>query len=192
MIILSAGHNLGKNTLLSREDRGAQCSWNLDGIIKPYTEYDTVQSIIYDFISKFPSIGGHKVIQIPTKLNITQRVNWLKKNAVDGRDIVIELHMDAGIIGKSTGCMAYYRTGNHWAEDEVKQFMDWFSKAIETPLKRVVESKTSRFGRLGIIDDSNVFTFLVEMWFITNVEDLKNVRRNWAKAIKAGLDSMLA
>ena len=124
MIILSAGHNLGKNTILSAEDRGAQCSWNLDGIVKPYTEYDTVQSVIYDFISKFPSIGGHKVVQIPKKLNIKQRVEWLKKNAVDGRDIVIELHMDAGIIGKSTGCMAYYRTGNHWAEDEVKQFMD--------------------------------------------------------------------
>lgn len=192
MIILSAGHNLGKNTLLSREDRGAQAYWNLDGIVKPYTEYDVVQSIIWDFLSKYPTVAGQKVIQIPTKLNITQRLKWLKANAVEGRDTVIELHMDAGIIGKSTGSMAYYRTGNHWAEDEVKQFMVGYSSASGIPTKRVVESKTSRFGKLGIIDDSNVFTFLVEMGFITNVEDLKKVRKNGAKAIKAGLDEMFA
>ena len=50
--------------------------------------------------------------------------------------------MDAGIVGKSTGAMAYYRTGNHWAEDEVKQLMIGYSSASGIPTKRVVESKT--------------------------------------------------
>lgn len=173
MIYISAGH--GSKNKKGVFDNGAMANGA--------KEYDEVQKIAAALVERNPSFL--KLIPFGMNLADGTKTAWIR-NHLQPTDMLFELHMDAAS-ELAHGCTFFY----HAAKDVDKTMADaygkLFSKATGIWYRGVKPDTSTRHGRLGIIRDVNVRSFLIELCFITNKEDLELAR---AKAV-SGLEAML-
>ncbi len=173
-IFISCWHNNARNSTLSLyKDQGATATIN--GVLN--TEYQYSRKISSEIVKKFPAENGTSYVIVPEGLNLSQRVAYINKNAVDG-DMCIEIHMDSAA-PQAEGCTTYFMTWSKYAEDKARTFQQEYTRATGIKGRWVKWDTTNRWGRLWFVRDTKCLAFLLEMGFISNEWDRNKV---WTKA----------
>jgi len=176
-IFISCGHNNAKQYAWSLyRDQGASSGGN--------TEYQITRKIANE-LKKFPSEHGTELVYVPEWLNLSQRVAFINKYAVDG-DMCIELHLDSAT-PQAEGCTTYFMTGSRYAEDKARLFQQEYTRITGIKGRWVKGDTTNRWGRLGFVRDTKCLALLLEMGFITNTADKDKVLVKGAEALVSGL-----
>jgi hypothetical protein len=123
---------------------------------------------------------------IPTG-NIFKKVAYLIEEMQDG-DIAIDIHLNAP--GKDNdGAMCYYLGGNDGSRLQATKILNNYCFGAKQKNNGVKPDTASRFKRLGFIRDLQKpelmrNAFIIELGFISNVEDLRDVRSNAQEGFK--------
>ena len=178
-ICLAIGHNFAKGTS-GVQDKGAY--WN------SFSEADVTKKIIDDIISR--GIPGFNIVKCPEGLSIDQRNKWVNSRT-DKLHGYFEFHLDSAT-PQATGSCIYFVGWNTWAEWEAKQYQEEYSRVTGIKTRWVLADTTNRWGRLGAIRDIKIFWLLMEMWFISNSNDLKTIQSKWIDGVIAGIQNMFS
>ena len=181
-IFISCGHNNAKNYIWSTaRDQGASAT----SFGNTMTEYQFSKKISAEIARKFPAENWTKYVFVPEWLNLSQRIAYINKNAVDG-DMCIELHLDSAN-PLAEGCTTYFMTGSKYAEDKARLFQQEYTRITGVKGRWVKGDTTNRWGRLGFVRDTKCLSFLLEMGFISNAADRDKVWVKAAEGIALGL-----
>lgn len=172
-IALAIGHNFAK------WDRWAAANWS--------TEADTTKKIIDTIIQKW--IPWLIVVKVPEWLDIRWRNKWV--NSQKDLSAYFEFHLDSAT-PTATGVTTYFVWGNNWAEWEAKQFQMEYTRITGLKGRWVHADTENRWWRLWAIRDIRIFGLLMELWFISNPNDLKIIQEKWVEAVTAGIKAMFA
>lgn len=166
-VFISCGHNNARTSWYSvTRDNGA--------VANGLTEYQIVRKVANQLLKIYK--GKHKLSILPEWLNLQERVKFINANAKTG-DICIELHMNAGP-AVASGNEVYY----HADYPVIKPRADKISKTLEKSMWVIARGAkpdtATRFGRLGFCRDTSPEAYLIELGFITNMDDVDDV---WVK-----------
>lgn len=151
------------------------------------TEFMECESISRSLERTLRPLMGENLVMVPIEFDILPRCTFINAQAT-ANDIAIELHMDSGT-GKSTGCGIFY--GEEHERDLAEQIIEGYTSHINIPKRFVTVHTKSRFGRLGIIADTKkCTTFLIELGFISNKEELAKMKAESASALISILHSL--
>ena len=177
-IFISCGHNNARNSALSLyKDQGASSGGN--------TEYQITRKIANEIARIGNGTPTRRFEFIPEGLNLSQRIAYINKNAVDG-DMCIELHLDSAT-PQAEGCTTYFMTGSKYAEDKARTFQQEYTRITGIKGRWVKGDTTNRWGRLGFVRDTKCLAFLLEMGFISNQSDKDKVWIKGAEGLVSGL-----
>lgn len=166
-VFISCGHNNARTSWYSVvRDNGA--------VGNGFTEYQIVRKVANQLAKVYA--GKHKLSIIPEWLNLQDRIKFINKNAKKG-DICIELHMNSASSVVS-GNEVFY----HGGYPELALKANKISKTLEKwmwVIARGAKPDTStRFGRLGFCRDTVPEAYLLELGFISHMDDIDDV---WSK-----------
>jgi len=139
------------------------------------TEYNECLSIMHE-LQKISS----GFILVPVNLTLVERIRWVKQNTSIA-DHLIELHMNSA--NGADGADIFYKAGDRDAGIFAQKILKRYSFESKVRERSVTGDTSSRHGRLGIIRDVPCTAFLLEMGFVSNIEDIKKVRDGAAKAL---------
>lgn len=122
---------------------------------------------------------------VPINLSLKERIQWVRKNLTP-LDTLIELHMNAAAPA-AQGSDIFYRTEDKNAGQLAQRILHMYCRESGIKERLVIGDTNSRHGRLGIIRDVQCQSFLIELGFLTNENDLNSVR---AKAERALLTTL--
>lgn len=172
-IALAIGHNFSKG------DRGAVGNWS--------TEADTTKKIVDTIIQK--GIPGFTIVKCPEGLWIKERNKWV--NSQKDLAAYFEFHLDSAT-PTASWVTTFFREANNWARWEAIQYQKEYTRITGLPGRGVRSDQTTRFWRLWAIRDIKIFGLLMELWFISNSNDLKIVQEKWVEWVIAGIRAMFA
>lgn len=180
-IALSIGHNFALENGKNPDE------W---AVSNGTTEAKTTQSIINALISGM-CYERYEFVKIPEKLTIRQRQNWLKENAKN-IDAFLELHLDSATAG-ATGSTVFYTAGYDWAKEQAIKFAEAYSRKLGLKNRWAKPDTATRHGQLGVLrsgSSAGIPSWLVELGFISNSDDLARIRRDGVAGIIAGCDAI--
>lgn len=140
--------------------------------------------IVDEVISKYK--GDLALVRVPDGLNLTQRISWINKMAVDG-DICIEFHLDASSGAGVEGCSTWYYTGSDYAMKKAREWQMEYTRVTGIRGRGVHGDTTNRLGRLAFVRDTKPLSLLFELGFITSKADLERVRSKGVEAVISAL-----
>lgn len=178
-ICLAIGHNFAKGTS-GVQDKGAY--WN--GL----SEADVTKKIIDDIISRW--IPGFNIVKCPEGLSIDQRNKWVNSRT-DKLHGYFEFHLDSAT-PQATGATTFFVGWNTWSEWEAKQYQEEYSRITWIKSRWVKPDTSTRHWRLWAIRDIKIFWLLMEMWFISNQNDLKTIQSKWIDGVITGIQNMFS
>lgn len=170
-LFLSVGHSGGKV--------GA-AAWGT-------TEFSECEKIARAAAKLISPIIGNNLIMVPIEFDIMERCAFINAQCAPD-DIAIELHMDSGTT-KSSGCGLYY--GNEKAKKIANQIMQNYKTEMGIPLRFFDKHTDSRFGQIGIVKHTKCDTYLIELGFISNKDELELMRKKSSTAIANALRNTL-
>lgn len=170
-IILIAGHH--RLSLTHSEDTGAVANEAVE-------HYEC--EILVDKASKILSNDGYNVIVCPFNLNLTEKINWLNKY-FPADSVVISVHLNGFRDVKASGSEVWIHNNEERKFSMAGKISETLSRTLETKNRGVKVDSTCRFGMLGILRTKVMDSFLLELGFITNKEDLEKVRNKGATAV---------
>lgn len=167
MIYLSVGHSGNKvGAVANGTTEFQECAKIADAVVKQ---------------------ANSSIVLVPTTLDILPRIKWINEHAKES-DVLIELHMDSAS-PTARGATVFYYAGSEVGQREGQRIGKLYSDATGIKLRGVLGDTNTRHGRLGIVRDTKPLAFLVELGFISNVDDLALVREKAAKGVLAMFDS---
>lgn len=137
-------------------------------------------------IKQYLPVIPFEVVFVPYEYNLEQRIKFVNQTGTKD-DYLLELHMNASGSMRTRGSEVYYYAGYpnlQMIAAKIAENYSVFSKTMNAGPKKDTEV---RFGRLGIIRDTKPIAFLIEMGYITNVDDLMLVREKSAYAVVQAL-----
>lgn len=166
-VFISCGHNNARTSWYSV----TRDNW---AVGNGFTEYQVVRKVANQLSKTYA--GKHKLSILPEWLNLQDRIKFINANAKTW-DICIELHMNSGPAVVS-GNEVFY----HWDYPKMASTCNKISKTLEKwmwVIARGAKPDTAtRFGRLGFCRDTNPVAYLIELGFISNMNDIDDV---WSK-----------
>lgn len=194
MIVFVAGHD--------DSDMGASApdytTIDPDDIIAEHTLSSGIASEFNDII--FPEEVIVDVVNddedLPLSPKISHIISALKRvDILSERKLVVALHIDWK--GAGSGAFAYYKDGDKKGQELAAKICKDLSKEFDYPFRAVRKSSSSRFSRLGIIDDIQLFSnpengharsVLIEMGSLGHDLDmLKNRQAEIANVISSSI-----
>lgn len=175
-IALAIGHNFAWKS----KDRGASGN----GV----TEADTTKNIVDEIVRR--GIPWFTIKKVPEWLDIKWRNKWVNDRSKE-LHAYFEFHLDSAT-PTASWVTTFFRDGNWWARWEAIQYQKEYTRITGLPGRWVKSDVQTRFGRLWAIRDIKIFWLLMEMWFISNVWDVKTVQSKWVEWVIAGIKSMFA
>lgn len=124
---------------------------------------------------------GHTVITDNDNMSLVQRIN-----ASNGVDAIIEWHANLLGNGKAYGTEAWYSQYDSGRGIKAAQAISAAATKFGFTNRGAKNSKTNRYGRLGILDDPTPTAVLVELLFLDNQGDVNRWKTN-GKAFVEGL-----
>jgi hypothetical protein len=143
------------------------------------TEFQECEKIGRAMEKLLRPILGQSLYMVPIEFDIIERCAYINAQST-ANDIVVELHMDSGT-DRSTGCGIFYKTKNE--EKEARQLISAYRNLSDIPVRFCSIHTDSRHGRLGIIEMTKPTTYLVELGFITNRDQLDVMRKKSAQSL---------
>lgn len=126
---------------------------------------------------------------VPDNINLKQTIEWIARRALTN-DVAIELHGNSAT-PSARGAEIYYIAGNNARKENALRILDALVFAVPGLQARGAKPDTStRFGRLGFCRDIAIPSLIIELCFLSNLEDMKLLRdrRNlFAKGLANGL-----
>lgn len=143
---------------------------------------------------------GNKVVEIlnakklPSKvvdpsLKLSPRIQLINKIAT-AEDVLIELHMDSAS-PSARGATVFYYTGDTKSQKMADLLADKYCSVTGIKKRASLGDTQNRHGRLAIVRDTKPRAFLIELGFISNVEDLKIVQEKAVDALVLAILEML-
>lgn len=124
---------------------------------------------------------GHTVITDNDNMSLVQRIN-----ASNGVDAIIEWHANLLGNGKAYGTEVWYSQYDSGRGIKAAQAISAAATKFGFTNRGAKNSKTNRYGRLGILDDPTPTAVLVELLFLDNQGDVNRWKTN-GKAFVEGL-----
>lgn len=179
-VFISCGHNNARTSWYSvTRDNGA--------VANGLTEYQIVRKVAKQLEKTYA--GKHKLSILPEGLNLQERIKFINARAKTG-DVCIELHMNAGP-AVASGNEVFY----HGGYPELKVKADKISKVLEKWMGVISRwgkpDTATRFGRLGFCRDTTPLAYLLELGFITNMDDVDDVWVKGAAALTTVINTVL-
>lgn len=166
-VFISCGHNNARTSWYSvTRDNWALGNW--------FTEYQIVRKVANQLIKTYS--GKQKIVILPEGLNLQERIKLINKTG-RASDICIELHMNSGHPTVSWNEVYYHAEFPNLAvrSNRISKSLEKWMWVIARGAK---PDTATRFGRLGFCRDTTPEAYLIELGFITNMEDINDV---WAK-----------
>jgi N-acetylmuramoyl-L-alanine amidase len=164
-LIFSIGH--------SDRDPGAVASGT--------TEHLEVKNIVSRATTQLLDLG-YSVWVIPTNLSLIQKINWVNQNARPD-DFLIAVHLNAVSNSSATGTETWYLLGSDRGKSFARVLQSELVKVLALRDRGVKGDRSNQDGRLGIIRDTKVPAWLLELGFVSNPTDLNAVRERGPKAL---------
>lgn len=105
--------------------------------------------------------------------SLVRRIRWINDNGNEN-DMLVSLHANSAGIPSVRGVETCYYSGSDTSKTEALRLSSAFSTATGVPLFNdgLMGDAQSRFGRLGIIRDTQPFSLLIECGFASNKDDM--------------------
>lgn len=165
MIYITAGH--------SSTDPGA--------VANGTTEHTVVKGIAERLVQR----NSKTLKLVPIGPGLRERIAWINTHTHKD-DLLISLHMNSAN-PLAHGAEIFYQGGSESDKQEASRYIKIYSNKTELWNRGAKTDYSTRHGRLGIIRDTKPRAFLIELGFISNMEDLVIVRNTAV----AGLEAML-
>lgn len=165
MIYLSAGH--------ATNDPGA--------VSNNTTEFTVTKTIAETLWSRNKTM----IKLVPVGITLKQRIGWLNTHSTSN-DFLIELHMNSGN-EVAHGAEMYFRANSESDRQLAQKYIDSYCDSSKIWNRGVHADTSTRHKRLGILRDVKPRGLLLEMGFITNLEDLELVLKNAVNGLEAML-----
>lgn len=127
------------------------------------------------------------VVVCPDDRTLSRTIQWINRNKLP-KDCLFALHMNAG---SGTGVEVYYCPD---APPARKAQADLLAKTIATTLgirnRGGKPDTASARGRIAMVRDARLPSFLIEIAFIDNPADVKAAREHGARAIADALQAL--
>lgn len=135
-----------------------------------------------------------ETLSVPDTLSLAQTIAWINDRCRAG-DVAIEMHADAFSNPKVRGASAFYIGSNPSRKADAELILKGYSRRIPEMVSRGAKADTETgVGSLGFCRRVTVPSLLVEIGFLTNIDDLKiiqNRRRELALGLADGLEAWL-
>jgi len=164
-LILSVWHNWAKSP-----------KWAIDKWASANNTNEATETnlIINWLITK--GIPWVKLIKVPLGLSLVDRIAWINKRfPKELEPFAFELHLDAWPI-TARGASVWFLDWNAYTKWEGGQFLQKYTEITWEPSRHVNPDTAGRWGRLWFVRDTKCASLLVELWFVTNTQDLKAIR----------------
>lgn len=105
--------------------------------------------------------------------SLVKRIRWINDNGNEN-DMLVSLHANSAGIPSVRGVETCYYSGSDKSRAEALRLSQAYSTATGIPLFNdgLMGDAQSRFGRLGIIRDTQPFALLIECGFASNKDDM--------------------
>ena len=120
------------------------------------------------------------VIRVPdtypgenAKTTLVKRINWINDNG-DANDMLVSIHANSAANVNARGVETCYYSGSDKSKEEALRLTKAVSTSCGIPLFNdgLMGDAEGRFGRLGMIRDTQPFALLVECGFVSNKDDM--------------------
>ena len=178
-LALISGHNRA-NYLppFARRDPGAVLYSNGKEITNEHYE---AEKLVYPAYEELIALG-YDVILCPFNKTLAQKTRWCNKN-LTSRDFIVSVHLNASTNPIANGSELYYLDGHAPSRVRGTRLAAILCRTMGMRNRGRKADTRTRHGRLGIIRDTKANSFLLEMGFLTNEEDLSKARNFGVQAI---------
>ncbi len=122
--------------------------------------------------------------------SLIKRIRWINDNG-DANDMLVSIHANSAANVNARGVETCYYSGSDKSKEEALRLSKAVSTATGMPLFNdgLMGDAEGRFGRLGMIRDTQPFSLLVECGFVSNKEDMSIDPSLAARGIASYLNS---
>ena len=134
---------------------------------------------IRDLLTPLLEAQGFEVKEVPDKLKLYPSVLW-----VNTRVTTLEGGLAFGIHQNccgGRGAESFYYKNSNTSKAIAKKLIDTYCEVTGLNNRGAKSSSTSRFGRLGWIEDTNCWATLIECGFMDNAVDMEFIIENFDK-----------
>lgn len=123
--------------------------------------------------------------------NLRGKINWINENCTK-YDCVVEIHANACFNNEVSGSEVFYVHNGIRSLSYAKKISKIVSENMGVQNRGHKSSLYTRHGRLGIIDDTVTYDFLVELGFLTNNLDYERMKKNGVRSVTAVCEYLLS
>ncbi len=122
--------------------------------------------------------------------SLIRRIKWINDNG-DTNDMLLSIHANGADNKQARGVETCYYSGSQKSKEEALRLSHAYSAATGVPLFNdgLMGDKDGRWGRLGMIRDTQPFSLLIECGFTSNQADMGIDPVNAARGIANYLNS---
>lgn len=149
--------------------------------------YPLLNSNYWDVVKVPDSFPGEN----SANSSLTKRIKWINDNG-DANDFLLSIHANSAASQAVSGVETCYYSGSDESKKEALRLSKAYSTATGVPLFNdgLMGDADGRYGRLGMIRDTQPFALLIECGFVTNIKDMGIDPTNAAKGIANYLNSL--
>lgn len=105
--------------------------------------------------------------------SLIKRIKWINDNG-DANDMLVSIHANSAANLNARGVETCYYSGSDKSKEEALRLSKAISTSTGMPLFNdgLMGDAEGRFGRLGMIRDTQPFALLVECGFVSNKDDM--------------------
>ncbi len=122
--------------------------------------------------------------------NLINRINWINARSKTWRDYLLSIHGNWAGRDFVRGVTTVYMGGSKVAQSEAYEMSKAYSEVTGVPIWNggAFDDRDSRFGRVGMVRDTNPLALLIEAGFVTSKEDMDVDARKAAEGIAKYFD----
>jgi N-acetylmuramoyl-L-alanine amidase len=137
---------------------------------------------------------GIETFSVPDTLSLVQTIAWINDRSRVG-DVAIEMHADSFSNPQVRGASAFYIGSNPSRKADAELILNGYFRRIPEMVSRGAKADTEAgVGSLAFCRRVTIPSLLIELGFLTNLDDLKiiqNRRREVALGLADGLEAWL-
>lgn len=173
-LILIAGHN--------RAGFKSYPHWRDPGVVKRNNKGKEIDN--EHWLMERVALGAYENLKhkysnihlLDFSYNLRGKIKWINENCTR-YDCVVEIHANASIYKDVSGSEIYYAVNGKRSFWSAKRLAKICSKKMGVKDRGYKPSNFTRHGRLGIIDNTVTYDFLVELGFMTNDKDYEKINK---------------
>lgn len=145
------------------------------------TEHNTARAIV---VAMKEILDFHvDVDTILSGYKLSEKIALVNKKKPD---FSIELHLDAGP-KTAEGASIFFYDGEEEQKKRAEKILDTYCKKTTIKKRKALGDTSSNHGRLGFVRDIENESYLIELGFISNNEDLQLVQKYAAYALSVAI-----